>query len=142
MYGLNSKVVKENGKLVEKVYKVGGMYTQSIEKIVYWLEKAITVSENANQKAALEALVKFYKSGDLVDFDLYNIAWVKDTESAVDVVNGFIEVYEDPLGKKVHSNRLSLLKILRPANVLRLLVPMLSGLKTTLRFYLSTKRKM
>lgn len=100
MYGLNSKVVKENGKLIEKVYKVGGMYTQSIEKIVYWLEKAITVSENANQKAALEALVKFYKSGDLVDFDLYNIAWVKDTESAVDVVNGFIEVYEDPLGKK------------------------------------------
>ena len=100
MYGLNSKVVKENGKVVEKVYKVGGMYTQSIEKIVYWLEKAITVSENANQKAALEALVKFYKSGDLVDFDLYNIAWVKDTESAVDVVNGFIEVYEDPLGKK------------------------------------------
>lgn len=100
MYGLNSKVVKENGKLVEKVYKVGGMYTQSIEKIVYWLEKAISVSENANQKTALEALVKFYKSGDLVDFDLYNIAWVKDTESAVDVVNGFIEVYEDPLGKK------------------------------------------
>jgi len=100
MYGLNSKLVKENGKLVEKVYKVGGMYTQAIEKIVYWLEKAISVSENANQKAALEALVKFYKSGSLVDFDLYNIAWVKDTESAVDVVNGFIEVYEDPLGKK------------------------------------------
>lgn len=100
MYGLNSKLVKENGKLVEKVYKVGGMYSQSIEKIVYWLEKAITVAENDNQKASLEALVKFYKSGDLVDFDLYNIAWVKDTQSAVDVVNGFIEVYEDPLGKK------------------------------------------
>ncbi|PBQ34783.1 dihydrofolate reductase [Sphingobacteriaceae bacterium] len=100
MYGLNSKLVKENGKLVEKVYKVGGMYTQAIEKIVYWLEKAITVAENDKQKASLEALVKFYKSGDLVDFDLYNIAWVKDTESAVDVVNGFIEVYEDPLGKK------------------------------------------
>jgi len=100
MYGLNSKLVKENGKLVEKVYKVGGMYSQSIEKIVYWLEKAITVAENDNQKAALVALVKFYKTGDLGDFDLYNIAWVKDTESAVDVVNGFIEVYEDPLGKK------------------------------------------
>ncbi len=100
MYGLNSKVVKENGKVTEKTWMVGGMYTQAIEKIVYWLEKAITVAENPNQKASLEALVKFYKTGSLVDFDLYNIAWVKDTESAVDVVNGFIEVYEDPLGKK------------------------------------------
>lgn len=100
MLGLNSKLVKENGVIVEKVWKVGGMYTQAIEKIVYWLEKAITVAENANQKAALEKLVVFYKSGSLKDFDDYNIAWVKDTESAIDVVNGFIEVYEDPLGKK------------------------------------------
>ncbi len=100
MIGLNSKLVKENGVLVEKTWKVGGMYTQAIEKIVYWLEKAITVAENANQKAALEKLVVFYKSGSLKDFDEYNIAWVKDTESAIDVVNGFIEVYEDPLGKK------------------------------------------
>lgn len=100
MYGLNSKLVKENGKIVEKIYKVGGMYSASIEKIVYWLQKAITVAENENQKASLEALVKFYQTGSLEDFDLYNIAWVKDTESAVDVVNGFIEVYQDPLGKK------------------------------------------
>lgn len=99
-YGLNSKVIKENGKLVEKKWMVGGMYTESIEKIVYWLEKAIAVAENKNQKEALEKLVKFYKSGDLKDFDDYNIAWVKDTESSVDVVNGFIEVYQDPLGKK------------------------------------------
>ncbi|MDF2450018.1 MAG: dipeptidyl-peptidase [Bacteroidota bacterium] len=100
MIGLNSKLVKENGVIKEKVWKVGGMYTQAIEKIVYWLEKAITVSENAEQKLALEKLVKFYKSGSLKDFDDYNIAWVKDTESAIDVTNGFIEVYEDPLGKK------------------------------------------
>lgn len=100
MYGINSKLVKENGKLVEKVWMVGGMYTQSIEKIVYWLEKAVTVAENNNQKAALEALVKFYKSGSIADFDTYNIAWIKDTASTVDVVNGFIEVYHDPLGKK------------------------------------------
>ncbi|MDI1354560.1 MAG: dihydrofolate reductase [bacterium] len=100
MYGLNTKLLKENGKLVEKVWMVGGMYTQSIEKIVYWLEKAAGFAENQNQKAALDALIKFYRSGSLVDFDLYNIAWVKDTASAVDVVNGFIEVYEDPLGKK------------------------------------------
>jgi dipeptidyl-peptidase-3 len=100
MYGLNSKLVKENGKLVEKVYKVGGLYSQSIEKIVFWLQKAITVAENENQKNALEKLVTFYKSGAVKDFDEYNIAWVKDTESAVDVVNGFIEVYQDPMGKK------------------------------------------
>jgi dipeptidyl-peptidase III len=100
MYGLNSKLVKENGKLVEKKWMVGGMYTQSIEKIVYWLEKAITVAENDKQKLALERLVNYYKTGDLKDFDDYNIAWVKDTESSVDVVNGFIEVYDDPLGRR------------------------------------------
>ena len=100
MVGLNSKLIKENGVIVEKVWKVGGMYTLAIEKIVFWLEKGITVAENPNQKLALEKLVKFYKSGSLKDFDEYNIAWVKDTESAIDVVNGFIEVYEDPLGKK------------------------------------------
>jgi dipeptidyl-peptidase III len=99
-YGLNSKVVKENGKLVEKVWRVGGMYTQAIEKIVYWLEKAVPLAENAAQKTAIEKLVKYYKTGDLSDFDDYNIAWVKDTASSVDVVNGFIEVYLDPLGKK------------------------------------------
>lgn len=100
MLGLNSKLVKENGALVEKTWKVGGMYSSSIEKIVYWLEKAVAVAENPQQKAALEKLVVFYKSGSLKDFDDYNIAWVKDTESAIDVTNGFIEVYEDPLGKK------------------------------------------
>lgn len=99
-YGLNTKLVKENGKLVEKTWKVGGMYTQSIEKIVFWLEKAITVAENDAQKTALEGLVKFYKSGNLVDFDQYNLAWIKDTASVVDVVNGFIENYHDPLAKK------------------------------------------
>ncbi len=99
-YGLNSKVVMENSKLVEKKWMVGGMYTQSIEKIVYWLEKAVPYTENSNQKLSIEKLIKYYKTGNLVDFDDYNIAWVKDTASAVDVVNGFIEVYLDPLGKK------------------------------------------
>ncbi len=100
MLGLNSKLVKENGVIVEKTWKVGGMYSSAIEKMVFWLEKAITVAENPAQKLALEKLVTFYKSGSLKDFDEYNIAWVKDTESAIDVTNGFIEVYEDPLGKK------------------------------------------
>jgi dipeptidyl-peptidase III len=100
MLGLNSKLVKENGKLVEKKWMVGGMYDKAISQIVYWLEKAVTVAENAAQKDALEKLIKYYKTGDLKDFDEYCISWVKDTESIVDVVNGFIEVYQDPLGKK------------------------------------------
>ena len=100
MIGLNSKVVKENGVLVEKKWMVGGMYSAAIEKIVFWLEKAIPLAENEQQKEALEKMVKFYKTGDLKDFDEYNIAWVKDTQSAIDVVNGYIEVYNDPLGKK------------------------------------------
>ena len=97
-YGLNSKLVKENGKLVEKVWKVGGMYSPAIERIVYWLQKAIPLSETPEQQQALQLLVKYYQSGDLKDFDAYNIAWVKDVNSQVDVVNGFIEVYNDPLG--------------------------------------------
>lgn len=100
MLGLNSKLVKQNGQIVEKKWMVGGMYTQAIEKIVYWLEKATGVAENEAQKEALEKLIVFYKTGDLKDFDEYCIAWVKDTESTVDVVNGFIEVYLDPLGKR------------------------------------------
>ncbi|MCK5702852.1 MAG: dihydrofolate reductase, partial [Cyclobacteriaceae bacterium] len=100
MYGLNSKLVKENGQVTEQVYKVGGLYSGAIEKIVYWLEKAVKVAENDIQKQALELLVKFYKTGDLIDFDEYCKAWVKDTNSVMDVVNGFIEVYGDPLGYK------------------------------------------
>lgn len=99
-YGLNSKVTKEEGQVKENVWKVGGMYTEAIEKIVYWLEKAVTVAENDKQKAAFENLVKYYKSGDLQDFVDYNIAWVADTDSKIDVINGFIEVYSDPLGLK------------------------------------------
>lgn len=100
MAGLNSKLIKENGKLIEKVWKVGGMYSAAIEKIVYWLEKASGVAENAAQKDALDKLIAFYRSGNLKDFDTYSIAWAKDTESAIDVVNGYIEVYNDPIGYK------------------------------------------
>ncbi len=100
MFGLNSKLVKENGKLVEKVWKSGGMYGPAIDKIVYWLEKAKTVAENPQQATAIEYLIAYYKTGDLRLFDQYNIAWVKDTESSVDFINGFIEVYHDPKGYK------------------------------------------
>ncbi len=99
-WGLNSKVVKQNRQIVEKTWKVGGMYSAAIEKIVYWLEKAITVAENEKQKEALVKLVKFYKTGNLKDFDEYCIAWVKDVDSRIDCVNGFIEVYDDAIGKK------------------------------------------
>lgn len=99
-WGLNTKVIKQDGKVIEKTWKVGGMYTAAIEKIVYWLEKAIPVAENVQQKDALQKLVKYYRSGDLKDFDEYNIAWVNDTKSRIDVINGFIEVYKDAIGKK------------------------------------------
>lgn len=99
-YGLNSKLVKENGKLVEKVWKIGGMYSAAIEKIAYWLEKAATVAENDNQKKWLSILVDYYKTGDLKKFDEFNIEWVKDTGSVIDAMNGFIENYGDPLGYK------------------------------------------
>ena len=99
-HGLNSKMVKEDGALKELVWKSGGMYGAAIDKIIYWLEKAVAVAENAKQQKALDLLVKYYKSGDLTDWDAYNIAWVEDTESMIDVVNGFIEVYGDPLGMR------------------------------------------
>ena len=99
-YGLNSKLVKgEDGQIYEQVWKIGGMYSPALEKIVYWLEKAATVA-NPTQKEVIEALIKYYKSGDLKDFDDYSVLWVKDTASNVDFVNGFIESYGDPLGRK------------------------------------------
>ncbi len=100
MYGLNSKLVKENGQIVEKTWKVGGMYDKAISQIVFWLQKAVTVAENDNQKDAFEKLIKFYQTGDLKDFDAYNIAWIKDVDSRVDATNGFIEVYGDALGMR------------------------------------------
>jgi dipeptidyl-peptidase-3 len=99
-WGLNSKLVKENGQLVEKTWKIGGMYTQALEQVVYWLEQAVTVAENEEQRRALALLIQYYRSGDLADFDAYNIAWVADTASTIDVINGFIEVYNDPLGMR------------------------------------------
>lgn len=100
-YGLNSKLVlNENGQLVEKVWKIDGMYGEAIKEIVGWLEKAAGVAENEPQKKALELLVEYYKSGDLRKFDEYSIAWLKATDGDVDYINSFIEVYQDPLGKK------------------------------------------
>lgn len=99
-YGLNSKLVKENGKLVEKTYKVGGLYTKAIERIVFWLEKAATVAENDKQKDVINTLIKFYRTGDLKTYDEYSIKWVEDLASQVDFVNGFTETYGDPLGMK------------------------------------------
>lgn len=97
-YGLNSKLTKVDGKVTEQVWKVGGMYGPALERIIYWLEKAITVAENEKQKEVFTLLITYYRSGDLKDFDDYNIAWVQDTESRIDMINGFIEVYNDPLG--------------------------------------------
>ena len=99
-YGLNSRLVKENGKIQEKVWKVGGLYGAAIGKIVYWLKKAEGVAENPEQKAVIAKLIEFYETGDLKTFDDYAILWVKDLDSRIDFVNGFTESYGDPLGMK------------------------------------------
>ena len=98
-YGLNSQLVKTDGKLTERVWKSDGMYGPAIDKIVYWLEKAAGAAENDHQKKTIESLVAYYKSGDLKTFDDYSVLWVED-DSQVDFINGFIEVYGDPLGYK------------------------------------------
>lgn len=97
-FGLNSKLVKENGQLVEKTWKSGGMYGEAIDKIIFWLEKAQGVAENEKQAEALGLLIEYYKTGDLKTWDDYNIAWVEATEGNIDYINSFIEVYNDPLG--------------------------------------------
>lgn len=99
-YGLNSKLMKINGKLVEKTYKVGGMYSEAITRIVAWLEKAAGVAENEQQKDVINTLISYYRTGNLKTFDDFNIKWVKDLNSQVDFVNGFTETYGDPLGMK------------------------------------------
>lgn len=98
-YGLNSKLVRDaSGNITEKVYKQGGMYGSAIDKVIFWLEKAKSVAENAQQGDALGLLINYYKSGDLKTWDDYNIAWVEATDGNIDYINGFIEVYNDPLG--------------------------------------------
>ena len=96
--GLNSKLVKENGQVVERVYKVGGMYSAALEKVVENLEKALPFAENEQQRLVIEKMIEFNKTGDLKAFNEYCIAWVKDLDSRVDYVNGFTETYADPLG--------------------------------------------
>lgn len=98
MYGLNTKVVKEKGKVVEKPYKVGGLYSKAITKIVYWLKLASGVAENEGQRDYINKLIEFYTTGSLKTFDEYSIAWAKETKSDIDFINGFIESYGDPLG--------------------------------------------
>lgn len=105
-WGLNSKMMKEisadgaEGQIIENLWKQNGMYSPAISKIIYWLHKAMTVAENENQRMALQLLVDYYVTGDLKKWDEYNIAWVNDVDSRIDVVNGFIEVYGDAIGKR------------------------------------------
>ena len=99
-YGLNSRLVKRDGKVYEEIYKADGLYGPAIEQIIHHLQKAAEHAENDKQREYISLLVEYYKTGDLRTWDLYNIAWVKDTESPVDFINGFIETYNDPLGMK------------------------------------------
>lgn len=100
MYGMNSRLVKKDGVLQEEVWKLDGMYGEAIQKIIFWLGKAEAVAENEAQREVIRLLIDFYRTGDLKTFDTYSIAWLKDTDSKVDFVNGFIESYGDPLGMK------------------------------------------
>src|SRR5690606_19698798 len=97
-FGLNSQLVKENGLLKERVYKSGGLYGSAIDEIIKWLELAKGVAENQAQGEALGLLIDYYKTGDLQIWDDYNVAWTTATEGNIDYINGFVEVYNDPLG--------------------------------------------
>lgn len=99
-WGLNSKLVRCDGRLEEKVYRTGGLYGAAIQQIVYWLKKAAEVAENDQQRKVIGLLVDYYETGDLRLFDQYSIEWLKEQEGMVDFINGFIEVYGDPLGLK------------------------------------------
>jgi dipeptidyl-peptidase-3 len=99
-FGLNSKLVKKEGVIQEDVYKIGGLYSLAIEQVVNWLNKAAEVAENPHQKMVIESLVRYYQTGDLGTWDEYNVLWVKDLDSHIDFVNGFIENYGDPMGLK------------------------------------------
>ena len=99
-FGLNSKLVMENGRIVEKTWRINGLYSKAITEIVFWLDKAMEVAENPEQRAVISKLIEYYRTGDLKTWDDYNILWVKDHNSSVDFISGFIEVYGDPLAKK------------------------------------------
>ncbi len=99
-FGLNSQLVKEDGVVKERVYKSGGLYGEAIDRIIFWLEKAQEVAENSNQAEALGLLIEYYKTGDLQTWDDYNVAWTQTLDGNIDYINGFIEVYNDPLGYK------------------------------------------
>lgn len=99
-HGLNSTLILKNGNLYEDVWKSGGRYGKSIDKIVYWLKKAVGVAENEQQAAALKKLIEYYQTGDLKIWDDYNILWTKSSEGDIDWINGFIEVYGDAIGRR------------------------------------------
>ena len=99
-YGINANLRKENGVIVEDVYRVGGKYSAALEQVVFWLNKAEKVAENDKQAVSLRKLIEFYTTGDLRTWDDFNIQWVKATEGDIDFIHGFVEVYNDPLGKR------------------------------------------
>src|SRR3989339_1527327 len=101
-YGLNSKLLREKGEVFERHWKANSMYAAPIKKIIYWLQQAVEVAENDQQKKCFQLLIEYYETGDLKKWDEYNIAWVKDTTSVIDFVNGFIETYNDPLGYRAN----------------------------------------
>ncbi len=98
-HGLNTKLIGKNGEVIPQTYRLGGLYSDAIKQIIFWLKKAVNEAETDIQRESLSKLIEYYETGNLATFDEYNIAWVKDTEAVVDAINGFIEVYSDPLNK-------------------------------------------
>ncbi|GHV10368.1 dipeptidyl-peptidase III [Bacteroidia bacterium] len=120
-FGLNSRLVKKEGKLVEETYKIGGLYSQALEKVVYWLNEASKYAENDRQRKIIALLVDFYQTGDLKTYDNYAVEWVRDTQSTVDFVNGFTESYGDALGLKASWEAMTNFKDLKSAKLSRIL---------------------
>ena len=139
--GLNSKVVKINGKVTEEVYKSGGKYGAAIDQIIKWLEKAVCVAETDIQKKELGLLIDYYKTGDLRKWDEYNVAWAKNSDQMIDYINGFIENYEDPLGMKATWEAIVNYTDLEATKRTKIITEMLSGLKIIHLFSHNTKKK-
>jgi len=99
-YGINANLIKEDGQLKEEVYRIGGKYSDALEQVIFWLEKAVNVAENDRQAASLRKLIEFYRTGDLRTWDQFNILWASTTEGDIDFIHGFVEVYNDPLGNR------------------------------------------
>lgn len=141
-YGLNSKLVKTAlGNIEEQVWKQGGMYGEAIDRIVYWLTKAMQFAENEKQQEVIGLLISYYRTGDLKTFDSYSIEWLKEHAGDIDFINGFIEVYGDPLASRPLGRELLPIRTRRQTSAHTRSAPTPNGLRTTRPWTLASRRK-